>query len=775
MRRLSQHDIARDQAPGLAAPEASGVRPAFRHGAQAAIARRVATVALTGVLALGLAGCGASTDAGGDASSQDEPAATTAEAAVGEDGAIDVTALADESAMDFEYSKRDADASYDASTATTVDLAAGTVQGDGATFDAATGTLTVSAEGTYVLSGTRDQGQIVVDADKDTAKVQLVLDGVTLRNQTGPALYVKGADKVFVTLADGSQNSLSDGADYQLEEGEDEPNGAVFSKDDLTFNGTGSLTVSAAYRHGIVSKDDLVIAGGTYVVTAAEDGLRGRDCLKVADGSLTVDAVGDALKSNNDEDASRGFITIDGGTLRLVAGDDGVDAHTLFRVTGGDVTVEAADDAFHSEVLGRVTGGTVEVNAGDDAFHAEFELSVDGGEVNVASCVEGYEAEKVYVTGGSSRIVASDDAVNASIADLREQALGGDAAAAGDPGADAAGDGQMPELPDGQQQDPGAGQMPDGQMPQGGAPGAGGDQQMPDGAGQMPQAPDAADAGTDAQAGRGGRGGFDKADGQQRQRLDGAEDFGGGRGGFGGGMAGTSEECLIQVSGGTLVVVAGGDGIDSNGSIEVTGGTVLVTGPTNSADSALDYELEATIDGGTVLAVGPMGMATGFTGGTQPSALVSASGRAGDTVALVGPDGSVLAAFTAEAAFQSVVISAPGLAEGDACQVVVGGTLSGSQDEDGCWRGGTVTGGTTVTATVSTEGSAGGFGGPGGGFGGQRGQRGQDFGGTPGAGQGTTTAGSDAAGAGQQGRAVEGGSAAEGSASRPNIKGEVTA
>lgn len=703
----------------------------FRHGAQAAIARggagglaacprshagqRVLGAALAAALALGLAGCSAGPAADASASGG-EPAASEAPASA------EAAALADVGAMDFEYSKRDGDASYDATSVTAVDLSAGTVEGPGAAFDAATGTLAINAAGTYVVTGSLDQGQIVVEADKDADKVQVVLAGASVRNESGPALYVKSADKVFVTLADGTRNVLADGASYELAEGEDEPNGAVFSKGDLTFNGTGSLAVEGSYRHGIVSKDDLVVAGGTYEVTAAEDGLRGRDCVKVADGDITVTAGGDAVKSNNDEDPARGFVTLDGGTLDLTAGDDGVDAYTLFRVTGGTVTIDAADDAFRSEVLGRIAGGTLSVRAGDDAFHTEYELVVDDGQVDVAACYEGYESEKVYVNGGATRIVASDDAVNASTAEDPTAAEGeGEGAGAGATAGAPAEGAPAGDAPSGGAGNPGTAPAPapgsDEASPEGGrpswrdaAPGEDGSSASPADASAEGGTPPALPEGTEPPAAPQDAPNGASAEGApSAERPGGAPDGGGGRGGFGpggGALPGASEECLIQVNGGSLVIVAGGDGIDSNGSVEVNGGTVLVTGPMGGADSVLDYELEATVNGGTVIMVGSAGMAMGFTGGTQPSALVAASGAAGDAVSLVDEAGVVLASFTAEAAFQSVVVSSPDLADGATCQVVVGGMLVGAVPEGALWRGGSVDGGSAVSATVSTEGSS---------------------------------------------------------------------
>lgn len=245
-----------------------------------------------------------------------------------------MAAAFDVAALDLEYSNRDKDASYDDASATHIVLsgATDTVDGDGASVEGST--VTISAEGTYVVSGSLDDGRLVVEV-ADTDKVQVVLNGASIHNEDGPAFYVRQADKCFVTLADGTTNTLTDGTDYVLEDGSDEPYATLFSRADLTLNGSGTLTVTSSYRHAVCSKDDLVITGGTYVVDAVEDALRGRDCVKIADGDFTLTAGGDGIKSNKDTKATKGFVSIDGGTFTIQAGDDGIQAQTYLRIAGG--------------------------------------------------------------------------------------------------------------------------------------------------------------------------------------------------------------------------------------------------------------------------------------------------------------------------------------------------------------------------------------------------------------------------------------------------------
>ena len=568
----------------------------------ACVARRRAwgrgtlAVALAGSLAL--AGCTGGTfeeaaEGAGEKTGQGQSGQAQGDnGATGATDAVDWASLIDIPGMDFAYSDRDRDASYDEAAATKIALTgqSATVSGEGAAVEGST--VIITAAGTYVVSGELTAGSLTVNAG-DADKVQIVLSGASIRNEAGPALNIQQADKVFVTLAAGSQNTLADGASYTLAEGEDEPNAALYSKADLTINGMGALTVEGNYRHGVNSKDDLVVTGGTLTVTAREDGLRGKDCVKIADGSFTVTAGRDGVKSSNDEDPTRGFVSIDGGTFAMDVQDDGVQAATYLRITGGEGTVKAADHALRSEVEAAMTGGAFTVEAGGKGMNPETRFTMDGGTLNVTGSDEGIEAEEVIVNDGELNIVASDDGINAAVAERSDETA--EAAVA----------------------------------------------------------------------------------------------------------ANASEDCLIQINGGMVTVDAGGDGLDSNGYVEVNGGVVLASGSAGGGDSALDYEYGAKIAGGAVILAGATGMAETFTEGTQPFAMVAAEGAAGTNLAVTDEAGTVLVSYTVPKAFQCAVVSAPGLTEGATGKVIVGGTVTGA-DSAGYATGAAVEGGTTVDFTAST-------------------------------------------------------------------------
>ena len=368
--------------------------------------RSFAVFACAGMLALGLAGC---------ASQEVQEGAPGAEAGQAP-AEQESPGFADVANMDFSYSERDLDASWDEANATLVNLGSEEA-------------VSVSEAGLFILKGELADGQVTVDAPED-AEVQLVLDGAAIHNEDGPALYVKSAGKVYVTLAEGSENLLSDGAEYALEQGEDEPNAALYSKADLCINGAGALTVEGAFEHAVNSKGALVITGGAFDITAADDALRGKDCVKIANGSFHITAGGDGIKSNNEDDHALGFVSIDGGSFAIEAADDAVKTATYYVVNDGELSISAGDDAFNSDSDGRVAGGVLSVDAGGDAFHTEFFFAMDAGEVDVISCEEGFEGQEVHVNGGTTHITSTDDAINAATGETPEEKAAAEAAEA---------------------------------------------------------------------------------------------------------------------------------------------------------------------------------------------------------------------------------------------------------------------------------------------------------------------------------------------------------
>lgn len=295
------------------------------------------------------------------------------------------------------FTDRDLDFTYEESSAARIVLSDDGSSSDSSKVEISDSVITISEEGTYILSGSLTEGQIVVDAG-DTDKLQLVFDNVKVNCSASAALYVRQADKVFVTLADGSENQLSNQEDF-IAVDDNNVDAVIFSKDDLTLNGTGDLSVSAAYGHGIVSKDDLVLAGGNYQITAAGHALSGKDSVRIAAGNFQLKAGKDGIQADYNEepesasnDRDRGFIYIAGGEFQIAAEDDGMQASDFAQIVDGRFQIEAADDGIH----------------------ADGEVSVHSGEITIPRCYEGIEGQTMEITGGTISITSADDGLNAA-------------------------------------------------------------------------------------------------------------------------------------------------------------------------------------------------------------------------------------------------------------------------------------------------------------------------------------------------------------------------
>jgi len=461
------------------------------------------------------------------------------------------------------------------------------VDGDGA--EVAGNIVTITAAGTYSLSGTLADGQVVVDTE-DGGLVTLVLNGVDISSSTSAPVFVDNAETVTITLAQGTRNTLTDGATYVTDE--EEPNAALFSNADLTIDGSGSLTVTANYNDAISSDDSLTVSGTpTLTISAADDGMRGKDALTISGGTFTIAAQGDALKSDNTEAS---VITIDGGTFTLVAGDDGIQSDL-------DLTVNA---------------GTFEITAVGDGMHAEYNLTINNGSIDILNSEEGIEAGYITFNGGSVDIVSSDDAINVSIPDDDTTP----AAAAGGPP---------------------------------------------------------------------GRGSFDA----------------------------TANPYYLHINGGVIVVSAEGDGLDSNGSIEMTGGLVIVNGPIGNGNGALDYDGLFNISGGVLIAAGSAGMPQAPSDtSTQNSVLINLDSAltAGTLLNIQSSQGDNLLTVAPTKAYQSILFSSPELATGVTYTIDYGGSSDGTATAglyaDGSYTSSVVYNSFTVSSAVTQLGNVG-FGG----------------------------------------------------------------
>lgn len=510
--------------------------------------------------------------------------------------------------------------------------------------------ITITKAGVYVVSGKLDNGQIIVDV-QDKGTVRLVLNGVQINCADNAPIYLKNAGKTIISLQEGTENIISDGTKYVLSDAStDEPNAAIFSKDNLTINGTGKLTVYGNYNNGITSKDDLKITGGNIRIYSADDGIMGRDIVAVKEGSITVESKGDAIKSTNDTDTtSKGYVALEGGTFDIKAGKDGIHGKTSVLITGGEYTIssgggsangvtkisddrqgpwgknqqntaiaktteeesnsakaikatadvaisggtfkiDSADDAIHSNNSVTIAGGDITITSGDDGIHADSAILAKGGKINITKSYEGIESAVVTISEGEIHVTASDDGINI--------------------------------------------------------------------------------AGGNDGSSMNGRPGQNNINSTSNNRLN--------------------------INGGYLAVNSMGDGLDANGSIYMTKGTVVVSGPTANNNGALDYDGTFEMTGGFLIAAGSSGMAQAPSEQSTQNSIIMTypqTQQAGTIVNLKDSKGNTLATFAPKKNYQTVVISSPELKKNSVYTLYSGGSSSGNENDglytDGEYKNGT--------------------------------------------------------------------------------------
>ena len=626
--------------------------------------------------------------------------------------------------------------------------------------------ITISKEGTYVLSGALSEGQIIVDAD--SAKVQLVLDNADITCASSAAIYVKNADKTFITLAEGSENILMNTAEYEAID-DNNIDAVIFSKDDLTLNGKGTLTINSEYGHGIVSKDDLKLVGGTCNITAKIHALSGKDSVRIAAGTYNLTSGKDGIHSENADEEEKGFVYIASGDFTIESTGDGIDASYVVQiddgdfditagdgaenvtkthndmlgggpggdmrggnskggdgsdvsvsgsasdkqsgqtppdrpdsgssdgsrpdekasdntggqtaqtppdkpgtdtsdgqqsdknlqskdvadsttasgassassdtdseaasstssdtdststkgiksdgalyVNGGTFTINSADDAFHSNSDITINDGTYTISSGDDGIHADSALLVNGGTITVTESYEGLEGLNITINDGKIDITASDDGMNA--------AGGNDASGFGGRGGDGF---KGMQAPDAAQKS----------------------NDTSDNTSDNTQKPD--DTSDTAQT----TGNITVA----AQKSDSASDTAQNT------DTASEDEMWMVINGGYVHVLAGGDGLDSNGDLTINGGEVYVDGPSDNGNSAIDYGEKSSfyINGGTVVAVGSSGMAEDVSSDSkQQVAFVKLDSQvdAGDVI-LKDADGNEIISYIVQKKYDCVIIS----------------------------------------------------------------------------------------------------------------------
>ena len=324
------------------------------------------------------------------------------------------------------FSDRDLDSSYDERQVIDITLSGASASCDADGVAISGSQVIISAEGIYRLSGTLEDGQIVINT-ADTDKVQLVLDGVTIQSATSAAIYALEADKIFVTLAVGSENTLSNGGSYVAID-DNNIDSVIFAKTDLTLNGSGSLTIQAQAGHGVVSKDDLVVTGGNYTVTAASHGMTGKDSVAIAGGTLQIDG-GTFDLTTGDGSASVDMSTSDSfapgrpgtaatqettSTEEDTTSQKGIKGESTYTINGGSFIIDSADDCLHAGGVMVLAAGEFDLSSGDDAVHCDDALTIQSGTFTIPYCYEGIEGLSITIEDGVFDITSTDDGLNAA-------------------------------------------------------------------------------------------------------------------------------------------------------------------------------------------------------------------------------------------------------------------------------------------------------------------------------------------------------------------------
>lgn len=481
----------------------------------------------------------------------------------------------------------------------------------------------ITEGGTYKITGTLDDGQIIVNSDE---KVWLILDNADISCSDSSPVYIEKSDKTFITLAPDSENTLSDGKEYSSESSSD---AVIFSKDNLTLNGTGTLNINANFNEGITSKDDLTITGGTININSVGNAIKGKDCVAVSSAEININSQADGIKSSNSEETGKGFIyinngtfninaledafqaeqefIIDGGNINIVSGDGssseyvkqhtddfgfggfspqskqsnttttektedsvsrkGIKSGSDMYINGGKITADCSSDSVHSNSDITISGGNFELSSGSQAVHADNTLSVEGGNINILKSYEGLEASVINVSDGDISIVSDDDGFNAS-----------------------------------------------------------------DGSSQ----------------------------GAMGQGIDGLE---------------------INISGGNIYVNAEGDGLDSNGTINISGGTVTVDGPSRGGNSSLDSNSGISVDGGTLITVDNNSMAEYPDTDSKQKFLAMTASAESDLSFKVCLDNSEIVQYKPKKDYSgsvSIIVSTPELSENNEYTLYINETESGT-------------------------------------------------------------------------------------------------
>lgn len=645
---------------------------------------------------------------------------------------VPIRAISDMLGLDVEWNEKnntviittpqdDEDDSWKDNTGT-VDLDNVEVTGDG--ISVSDNVITISKGGDFEVTGTLDDGQIVIDTEE---KVKLRLSGMSLTNKNGSAVYVKNADKAYITLTDNTKNTLTDGENYTS--GDENEKGCITSRDNFEIKGSGSLTVNGNYNHGIFSSNSIEIGNGNITVNAKNDGIHANDTLAISGGTVNVTAEGDGLQAEEILDISEGEVNVTTtGEVKASTSNDfggrgemkdssqmtddeiksmreqmnnnqftqteesddsedtsskGIKADWMLDISGGEVTVNSTDHAIHCASDINITGGTLNLSSeSKKGISGHGDVTIDDGDITITKSTEGIESKKTLtINGGDIDITASDDGLNSGgIGANQNGGFGGgtnmqfgqqgDRGQIGRPNSNGQGGNQMtpPEMPS----DQNGNQMTPPEMPSN----QNGNQMTPS---EMPSDQNGGQM-TPPEMSNGQNGNQmtppEMPNGQNgnqmtppnMQQAEGNEQ---------------DSEHHIQINGGNIKIVADADGIDSNGSLFINGGTVTVDAQAMGAESAFDTDGAFIVNGGTIIGVSGSGMdesPNSYSAQNVILAYTTSQISAGDEVKITDSNGKTIAEYTAVKGGSKIVYSSDKLKTGETYTVYASGEEVGSAE-----------------------------------------------------------------------------------------------
>lgn len=618
---------------------------------------------------------------------------------------VPIRAISDMLGLDVEWNEKnntvtittpqdDEDESWKNNTGT-VDLDNVEVTGDG--ISVSDNIITISKGGDFEVTGTLDDGQIVIDTEE---KVKLRLSGMSLTNKNGSAVYVKNADKAYITLTDNTENTLTDGENYTS--GDENEKGCITSRDNLEIKGSGSLTVNGNYNHGIFSSNSIEIGNGNITVNAKNDGIHANDTLAISGGTVNVTAEGDGLQAEEILDISDGEVNVTttgevktstsndfGGRVEMKdlsqmtddeiqsmreqiqnnnqftqteESDDsddtsskGIKADWMLEISGGEVTVNSTDHAIHCTSDINITGGTLNLSSeSKKGISGHGDITIDDGDITITKSIEGIESKKILtINGGNIDITASDDGFNSGGTGANQD--GGFGGGTNMQGGQQGGRGQIGRRNSNGQ---GGNQMTPPDMPSDQNGGQMIPPEMSNGQDGKQMTPP--DMSSDQNGGQMTPPNMQQAEGNEQD-----------------------SEHHIQINDGNIKIVADADGIDSNGSLFINGGTVTVDAQATGAESAFDTDGAFIVNGGTIIGVSGSGMdesPNSYSAQNVILAYTTSQISAGDEIKITDSNGKTIAEYTAVKGGSKIVYSSDKLKTGETYTVYASGEEVGSAE-----------------------------------------------------------------------------------------------